>query len=209
VATPVPARDSPHFPPKNRAWRCLHAPFTDDRRTEKLSVYFGLLSGAQQRVGVDVLARPEVSGVCDAVDLEVEVRVAGRGVAGVADVGQGLAAARDVPLREAVGVAFSTGVPRGAMMSMASCTRPSLRASLKVSCNCSGLMPSTGMSRRIEASADAGSPERACACGEAPGEDTGVGLGLGGGEASGVGVGLVFFGGLGEGGRRGVAGCAQ
>ena len=41
----------------------------------------------------------------------------------------------------------STGVPAGAMMSSASCTRLSLRASLQGSSSCAAAMPCTGSSR--------------------------------------------------------------
>src|SRR4051812_37684112 len=103
------------------------------------------------------------------------------------------------------------------MMSMESWMRPSLRASLKVSCNCPAVTPSTGMSRRIDASADDCSPGGASACGDAPGEAAGLGLGVGDGEASGVGLAVAAGVGAGvgrrstslEGGGSGVAGCDQ
>jgi hypothetical protein len=73
---------------------------------------------------------------------------------------------------------------------MASCLRPSERASVKVSCNCSGRTPATGMSRME--GADAGGAEGAvespprmvCVCGDA----AGVAVASGAGEAAGVSV---------------------
>src|SRR5947209_17569620 len=61
---------------------------------------------SEERVRVDVLARPEVPGIADAVDLKMEVRVAGACIPRVADVGVGLAAPRAVSFRQAVDVAL-------------------------------------------------------------------------------------------------------
>src|SRR5205085_9118719 len=65
---------------------------------------------SEERVRVDVLARPEAPGVGDAVDLKMEVRVAGACIPRVADVADGLAAAREVSFRQAVGVAVEVRV---------------------------------------------------------------------------------------------------
>src|SRR5918994_4442006 len=112
-----------------------------------------------------------------------------------------------------------TGVPRGAMMSMALWTRPSERASLYVSLSCSGRTPATGINSR-DASPEAlgvegASVDGCCVVGVAPG----VGVAVGGasmfGRAVGSTVGVAEGEGGGcvsasrEGGASGETGCVQ
>src|SRR5215207_7404955 len=115
--------------------------------------------------------------------------------------------------------AARTGVPRGAMMSMALWTRPSERASLYVSLSCSGRTPATGINSRPaspEAAGGAGDSVDGCCVGDAPGEVEGDGMP--GGDASGVGVAVGSTVGVAEGGSvsvsreggaSGATGCVQ
>src|SRR5579883_2542032 len=96
--------------------------------------------------------------------------------------------------------AAMTGVLCAAMMSIASCTRPCERAAVNVSCNCSGLTPTTGIKSfpfvgNEETTGDAPFCGEETGEGATDGEADGVAEGLASGVAEGVALSLgVAFG---------------